>query len=453
MQTSLLRLLAYWLSFLFYFSAYAVQDYDAVIVDQWLKIGGYANAHSSAALDINSTSKGILIPRMTEVQRDAIGSPQTHLLIVNTTTGELNIYDGADWVGIGGGSITVTANRAVVSDGSGALIASDITDAEIEALDDITGNIQDLLDAKLTTPTFTDNRLIRANGTASIESTGITITDLDEITGAAIDAGDNIISNLTDAEIAVGAGIQRDKSAAGTASHVVINDGGGDFSSEAQLAISRGGTGQASANAALNALLPTQTGNSGEFLTTDGTTASWAASSGSGLPSGSIVHFAGSSAPTGYLLAYGQAVSRATYAALFTAISTTYGSGDGSTTFNLPDCRGRVIAGDDDMGGSSANRLTNQSGGLNGDTLGATGGAETHTLTAAEMPVHEHSQRAGNNSNHVQPGVAGAFSGRDFYGLAGDQTSKALVNTYSAGSGNTHNNVQPTIIFNCIIKE
>ena len=53
--------------------------------------------------------------------------------------------------------------------------------------------------------------------------------------------------------------------------------------------------------------------------------------------------------------------------------------------------RGRVVAGQDDMGGASANRLTDQSGGLNGDTLGDTGGSETHTLTTAQLASHTHS--------------------------------------------------------------
>jgi microcystin-dependent protein len=102
------------------------------------------------------------------------------------------------------------------------------------------------------------------------------------------------------------------------------------------------------------------------------------------MPTASLMPYAGTAAPTGYFLCDGSAKSRTTYSALFGIIGTTYGVGDGSTTFNIPDLRGRVIAGQDDMGGSSANRLTNQTGGLNGDNLGATGGAETHLLTAAE---------------------------------------------------------------------
>lgn len=76
-----------------------------------------------------------------------------------------------------------------------------------------------------------------------------------------------------------------------------------------------------------------------------GNGASSAPTFGSGIPPGSIFEYAAASAPTGYLLCDGSAVSRTTYAALFTAISTSYGVGDGSTTFNVPDRRGRVGVG------------------------------------------------------------------------------------------------------------
>ena len=106
------------------------------------------------------------------------------------------------------------------------------------------------------------------------------------------------------------------------------------------------------------------------------------------MPSGSIIVYAGSSAPTGWLFCDGSAISRSTYATLFGIISTSYGVGDGSSTFNLPDIRGRVVAGKE----ASASLLTSAVGGLNGNTLGNTGGAQGITLTSAQsgLPAHNH---------------------------------------------------------------
>lgn len=161
-----------------------------------------------------------------------------------------------------------------------------------------------------------------------------------------------------------------------------------------------------------------------------------------GVPSGALMAFAGSAAPTGWLLCYGQAVSRATYAALFTAIGTTFGVGDGSTTFNVPDLRGRVAAGDDNMGGTAANRLTTAGGGVDGATLGAAGGAETHTLTTAQMPAHTHTMTGFTNRNTASGGSEMIVS------TGGSSTWTSS----STGSGGAHPNVQPTLITTYIIK-
>jgi microcystin-dependent protein len=124
---------------------------------------------------------------------------------------------------------------------------------------------------------------------------------------------------------------------------------------------------------------------------------------------------------------------------LFAALGLTYGVGNGSTTFNIPDLRGRVIAGQDDMGGSSANRLTGQSGGVDGDGLGNTGGSETHQLTEGELASH----------NHGYSRASGI--GADGTGGAGYITLGSAT-TSSSGGNQAHNNVQPTIILNYIIK-
>lgn len=168
-----------------------------------------------------------------------------------------------------------------------------------------------------------------------------------------------------------------------------------------------------------------------------------------GVPSGSLMPYAGTSAPSGWLFSYGQAVSRTTYADLFTAISTTYGAGDGSTTFNLPDLRGNVVAGKDDMGGVSSNKLTGLSGGVDGDNLGDTGGSESHLLLSSEsgVPAHTHPyvDRYNVNDNVFANGTANRKN-----------TLNSINTTTSANSAanaaSAHNNVQPTIILNYIIK-
>jgi microcystin-dependent protein len=159
-----------------------------------------------------------------------------------------------------------------------------------------------------------------------------------------------------------------------------------------------------------------------------------------GAAVGTIVPFGGSTTPTDWLLCFGQAVSRTTYATLFGILGSTHGVGDGSTTFNLPDLRGRVVGGTDNMGGTAASRLTTAGSGVNGLTLGAVGGAQTHTMSIAEMPAHGHSLAAG----------AGA-GGNSATGGAGYGYPTA-TSTASAGSGTAHNNTQPTIVLNYIIK-
>lgn len=113
------------------------------------------------------------------------------------------------------------------------------------------------------------------------------------------------------------------------------------------------------------------------------------------IPAGIFLPYGGANAPSGWLLCDGAAVSRTTYAALFAAIGTAYGAGNGSTTFNVPDMRSRVPVGFDSGAGEF-------------DALGETGGAKTHQLSSAEMPSHTHVQNAHNHGvtdpghNHTQ---------------------------------------------------
>ncbi len=227
-------------------------------------------------------------------------------------------------------------------------------------------------------------------------------------------------------------------------------------------------------------------------------------------PAGIISQFAGETAPNGYLLCQGQAVSRTTYANLFNVIGTKYGSGDGSTTFNIPDLRGRVPVGlnpsDNDF-----------------KTLGSKGGEKAHTLTVQEMPSHNHSatltinsggahtHTASSNSTgahtHSVSGSAASAGGHshtygygksayaggsgytvpvlDSYGKGDASTNSAGAHTHSVsgtaasagghshtitvnsggahahtgtvsigntGGGQAHNNMQPYIVLNYIIK-
>jgi microcystin-dependent protein len=177
-----------------------------------------------------------------------------------------------------------------------------------------------------------------------------------------------------------------------------------------------------------------------------------------GTPIGVVIPYGGSSAPNAnWLLAQGQAINRVTYAALFSLFSTTYGAGDGTTTFNLPNLQQRVPVG---VG--------------SGYALGATGGAATHTLTTNEMPTHSHTVNDhGHTVNdpghyHDLPVNASSQDGQQAWREGGspysDNFNSAIASTgitinsasglitSNQGYGQAHNNMQPYIVLNYIIK-
>lgn len=226
----------------------------------------------------------------------------------------------------------------------------------------------------------------------------------------------------------------------------VVNIDAGALTLDTPLPLTEGGTGATTASAArtnlgaaatshvhaavditsgtiATARLGSGTPTSTTFLRGDQT---WAAPAGT--PAGIVSAFAGSAAPTGYLMCDGAAVSRTTFADLFTIISTTYGAGDGSTTFNVPDLRGRTA-----FGKASSGTFQN---------LAATGGAET-----ASLPNHVHTMahtHTLNGGTDIGAGTADAF-----------QTSTGQPSSANTGNPTTSPTLtvtNPFLVLNYIIK-
>lgn len=194
---------------------------------------------------------------------------------------------------------------------------------------------------------------------------------------------------------------------------------------------------------------------------------------------GIVIPFAGTVSPEGYLLCDGSAVSRSTYALLYAVIGDTYGAGDGSTTFNLPDLRGMVVLGVS-----------------NSHSLGSTGGSETVTLTDGNLPAHSHEvPQHGHGDdiaattpelsheitqpafNYNNPKGSTTLSGSDFTAytsvntpsasrttnvavadhdaedctMSGSVTNQVAFSSDSTGGGTAHNNMQPYMAINYLI--
>jgi microcystin-dependent protein len=193
------------------------------------------------------------------------------------------------------------------------------------------------------------------------------------------------------------------------------------------------------------------------------------------MPPGLIMPYASNPAPTGWLLCQGQAVSRTTYSDLFAVIGTTYGLGDGSTTFNVPNLVGRTVMGYDPSGGDP-----------DFGSFGHQGGEKTHVLTAAEIPSHLHAVGTLTNASDPAHAHGGATSAKimesvnsttatgtaprvsDIGGLTGGggtnfnlsfpipsqaaHTHALSGSTANTGGGAAHNVLQPFIALPYIIK-
>ena len=175
-------------------------------------------------------------------------------------------------------------------------------------------------------------------------------------------------------------------------------------------------------------------------------------------PSGAILQFAGSTAPDGWLICNGATVSRSTYANLFAAISTTYGAGNGSTTFQIPDLRGRVPVG------------AGQGSGLSNRVLAATGGQQSLPLTEAQIPTHRHFLVADTvsftnadvdgvntnlrNDNQITRGGQHELqsANQEAYHLGGASAAATIGRSSTVGQSQAVSRMQPFMVLNHIIK-
>jgi len=182
------------------------------------------------------------------------------------------------------------------------------------------------------------------------------------------------------------------------------------------------------------------------------------------VPIGGVLPYTGSTAPnSNFVLPYGQAISRTTYSGYFSLVSTTFGSGDGSATFNVPDLRGRVVAGADGMGGSAAGRLTDAVAGI--DILGDAGGSQSRTLVTANLPPYTPSGSMSGSAvnfqfNQISTGATGG-SQNTITGIVnsgGGQVMNANVTqptftgTAQGGTSTPVVTVQPTIVLNYLLR-
>lgn len=201
-------------------------------------------------------------------------------------------------------------------------------------------------------------------------------------------------------------------------------------------------------------------------VTVNGTATKLYAPSGggaeAGITAGVITPYAGSTAPTGWLMCDGSAVSRTTYSELFSVIGTTYGAGDGSTTFNVPDLTGRFALGSGEPNDNNVHawgdNLTYDGTNKYDEPRGNMGGESHHQLTKDQLPKIQGEARMGwtdSSAAGIMVGASGDIyatrSGTTYY--VGATSSGSYYNTIGINVGNnkSHNNMPPYTAVNYII--
>lgn len=355
-----------------------------------------------------------------------------------------------------GGAISVgslTASEMPSGIDAAKIGSGDVSNAEFSYLDGVTGPIQSQLDDTHNASNITSGQVALARGGtgANLSATGGSGQVLKQVTsGGAISVG-----SLTASEMP--SGIDAAKIGAGDVSNAEFGYLDGvtgalqDQLDEKAAQVHEHAFGDLS-NVDFSNLAE------GDIPVFNVTTEIWenrpTFNFGDLVPIGTVVPFAGQEPPSGWLFCHGQAVSRETYQELWDVVRSgtvgPFGNGNGTTTFNLPDLRGRVPAGRDNMGGTSANRLTNSgtgNPGINGSSLGSAGGFDRHTLTVQQMPSHQHNWHSDITYGSAQQAVYSAhngYFGRGYSNYVGYTTS-------STGSSQAHPNVQPTQVVNYII--
>jgi microcystin-dependent protein len=188
------------------------------------------------------------------------------------------------------------------------------------------------------------------------------------------------------------------------------------------------------------------------------------------IPLGTVLDYTGAVAPSSnFALPFGKAISRTTFAAYFALVGTTYGAGDGSTTFNIPDLRGRAVHGLDNMGGSAGRigtALVTDGGTLNGQTLGSAAGSQNHAQTTGELATHSHANTLTDpghthTTSPSSPSYVLANSGTAFAGSAfgvfssvtiNSATTGISINNVNTGSANAMALMPPVMMLNKIIR-